>query len=283
MKKISLLAVMALTISTGVFAQNNASVNLKKGQKYIVENNISTQSNTTVQGQSMEAKVDATTTFNIEIKDLVNNNYNLNNTLTAVKLNMNQMGQETTFDSEKKEDMAGPIGGVLKDYINQPKSIIIDKSGKVIPQKTEGKTDSAVDAVNMITKQLGDFDATGYGAEMAFESLPQNIKVGTTWSNKTDDDGISKTTNYTVTAISGNLATISLTGTLTTEKKMEMQGMEMTVKSTGKFSGEEKADIKTGVVQSNTTTTDATGTVSVMGQDLATSTKVTSTTTVKAL
>jgi hypothetical protein len=283
MKKISLLAIMALTISMGVFAQNNASVNLKKGQKYVIENKSSTHSSTEVQGQSMESTIDATTTFNVEVKDVAGNNYNLTNILSAVKMNMGQMGQTIEFDSQKKEDLEGPMGSALKDYINKPKSIVIDKSGKVIPQKEDKKADSTDNAANMIAKQLGNFEESGYGAEMAFEALPANIKVGSTWSNKTDNDGIVKTTNYIVTAISGNLATISLTGTLTTDKKMEMQGMEMTVKSTGKFSGVEIADIKTGVVQSNTSTTDATGTVNAMGQEFPTSTKVTSTTTVKTL
>ncbi len=62
-----------------------------------------------------------------------------------------------------------------------------------------------------------------------------------------------------------------------------MQGMEITTKTKGKFSGEEIVDITTGIVQSNTTTADASGTVSVMGQELPTSSKVTSTTTVKMM
>jgi hypothetical protein len=64
---------------------------------------------------------------------------------------------------------------------------------------------------------------------------------------------------------------------------MQQQGMEMSTKTTGKFSGEEKVDVKTGVVQSNTTTGEASGTVSAMGQDFPTNSKVTSTTTVKSL
>ena len=157
--------------------------------------------------------------------------------------------------------------------------MVVDKSGKIIPQKTDGKTDDA----NMVAKQLGNFEATGYGTDMAFESLPQNLKVGSTWVNKTDNEGISKTTTYTVTAINGNLATIGLSGTISADTKMENQGMEITTKTTGKFSGEEKVDITSGVIQSNTSTTDATGIIGVMGQELPTSSKVTSTTTVKMM
>ena len=59
--------------------------------------------------------------------------------------------------------------------------------------------------------------------------------------------------------------------------------MEITTKTTGKFSGEEIVDITTGVIQSNTSTVDASGIIGVMGQELPTSSKITSTTTVKVM
>lgn len=280
MKKISVLVVAAMCSSMALFAQSNASLNLKKGQKYIVENKVTTKSSTEMQGQQMEANIDATTSYNIEVKDAAGNNYNLTNTITNLKMNMSQMGQEMTFDSEKKDDLAGPIGTAMKDFINQPKDIVIDKSGKVVGEKKEEKKD---EATSMMAKQLGNFEATGFGADMAFEALPQNVKVGSTWTNKTDADGISKTTNYTVKSINGKLATIGLEGTLATDTKMEMQGMEITTKTTGTFTGEEIVDITTGVVQSNNLTTDAKGIVGVMGQELPTTSKVVSATTVKMM
>lgn len=279
MKKISFIFAAAICFSTATIAQNNQSLNLKKGQKYVVENKIVTTSSTEMQGQTMEANADVTSTYSIEVKEVTGDAYNLSNTLTAIKMNMSQMGQEMSFDSDKKEDADGPIGSALKDYINKPQTVVLDKSGKVIPQKTGDSTEET----NMIVKQLGDFEATGYGANMAFESLPKNIKVGSTWSNTTDNNGIAKTTNYTVTAIEGNIATISLTGTVSSDMKMENQGMEITTKTTGKFTGEEKVDVKSGVIQSNSTTIDASGIIGVMGQELPTSSKVVSTSTIKAI
>ena len=279
MKKIILFVTAAIFISTGIFAQNISSLNLKKGQKYLVENKVSTKSSTEMQGQTMEANADVTSTYSIEVKDMVDNNYNLTNTVTTVKINMSQMGQEMNFDSEKKEDTDGPIGAALKDYIKQPKVVVVDKSGKVIPQKKDEKPNET----NVIAKQLGNFEATGYGADMTFESLPQNAKVGSTWATKKDNDGISKSTNYLIKEINGNIATVTFTGDIAADTKMENQGMEITTKTTGKFSGEEKVDIITGVIQSNTSTADASGTIGVMGQDLPTSSKVTSSTTVKVM
>ncbi|MDP4284104.1 MAG: DUF6263 family protein [Bacteroidota bacterium] len=279
MKKIILITTASLFSGTILFAQNNNALNLKKGQKYLVENKVSTKSSTKMQGQEMEANADVTSTYSIEVNDLVDNNYNLTNTVTGVKMNMSQMGQEMNFDSEKKEDIDGPIGSALKEYINQPKKVVIDKSGKLIPQQN----DDSSEETNMVAKQLGNFEATGYGADMAFESLPQDLKAGSTWTLKTDNDGISKSTTYLVKEINGNMATIELNGDMTTDTKMENQGMEITTKTTGKFSGEETVDISTGVIHSNTSTVDASGIIGVMGQELPTSSKITSTTTVTML
>ena len=284
MKKITLFITAALVSSTALFAQNSNSINLKKGQKYSVQNVVSTKSTTEMQGQSMEANVDATTFYNIEVKDVAGDNYNLTNTVTGVKMSMSQMGQEMQFDSEKKEDLDGPIGGALKEYINQPKSVVVDKSGKVVPQASPEKPDTAAaGAASMFAKQLGNFEATGYGSGITFEPLPKDVKVGSTWSKTTTNEGVTTITNYVVKSISGDVATLTTSGTLTTDTKMEMQGMEITTKTAGKFSGEELVDVKTGVVQSNTSTFDTSGTIGVMGQELPTSAKVTTTTTVKVI
>jgi Family of unknown function (DUF6263) len=281
MKKITVFISAAILTSASLFAQNN-SVNLKKGNKYSVESKVTTHSSTEMQGQTMEANIDASTSYNIEVNNVEGNNYNLTNTVSGVKMNMSQMGQQMSFDSDKPEDLDGPIGSALKPVIKKPMNVVIDKSGKIVQQKKEAD-DSSNDASALISRQLGDFEATGYGAEMAFESLPKNLKAGTTWSNKTDNNGISKTTNYTVKSIAGNLATIALDGTIASDTKMEMQGMEITTKTTGKFTGEEIVDINTGVIQSNSQNIYASGTVGVMGQQLPTTSKVTSVTTVKSI
>jgi hypothetical protein len=277
MKKLQLIFAAAICFSTTSIGQSNGSLKLSKGQKYQVENTLQTNSSTDVQGQTMESKINVTSTYNIEVKDKANNNnYNLSNTITHLLMDMTMMGNEINFDSNKPEDMNGEMGTALKDYINKPKDVVIDQTGKII---SKDETDTSAEG---IAKQLN-LAATGYGAQMAFLALPENAKVGSSWTDSSNEGGVSRTTNYTIKDISGNIATVSFNGTVTSKTTMERQGMEVTSNTTGKFSGEEKVDTKTGVVQSNTTTGDATGTVSAMGQDFPMTSKVTSTTTVKAL
>ena len=278
MKKITLFVIAASCLATATFAQSENSLHLKKGQKYVVENIISTKSSTEAQGQKMETNIDATATYHIEVNGIVSDNYNLTNTVDNVKMKMNLMGQEMNFDSDKKEDLDGPMGAPMREYIKKPTNVVVDKSGKVITQKKDTSNDVLSPA-----SQFANFEATGFGAQMAFEPLPKNLKAGTTWTSKTDEGGVAKTTNYTVKEIKGDLATLTLSGTLTGDMKMEQEGMQMSSKTSGKFTGEEVVNFKTGVVQTNTTVVDASVNVEVMGRELPTSSRVTTTTTVKAL
>ncbi len=276
MKKITILFTAAICISTAINAQTTASLQLAKGQKYLVDNKMETTSSTEMQGQTMETKANIASTYKIVVNDKTADNYNLTNTISRIVMNMSMMGNEINFDSDKKEDMSGQMGEGLKDVVNHPQNVVMDNTGKIINQPA---TDSSV---SQIAKQLN-FAASGYGAQMAFLALPKNLKPGTTWTEKTDDNGITRTTNYTIKEVNGNIATVTFTGTVATDTKMEQQGMEITTKTSGKFSGEEKVDSKSGVIQSSNTVADATGTVSAMGQDFPTSSKVSSTTTVKSL
>lgn len=279
MKKIiSLLSITAF-VSTICFAQTKNSLNLVKGQKYAVESIVHSTSTTEVPGQTIDAKVDVTTTYNIDVKDKASN-YQLSNTLSKMKMNMSMMGQEMNFDSEKPEDMSSPTGIALKDYINQPKDVEIDNMGKVISKKS---SDTTTADKGMFAKQVEAMEASGYGTTLAFQSLPKDLKVGTAWSDKSDIGGVKKSTDFIVKEINGNIATISTSGTLSTEATAEQQGMEVTTKIAGKFTGEQKVDITTGVIITDTSTAEQSGTIEAMGNEMPTSAKAITTTTVKKL
>lgn len=275
LRKISLLAIAAIFTYSASIAQTNNNLNLKKGQKYLLENKTSTFSTTEVQGQPMEVTVEATTSYHIEVSDNNDKGYTLTNTVKNVKMEMSQMGQEISFDSDKKEDLDGPIGSAMKDYINVPQKVTIGNDGKIIKD--------AAKVSDKATSPFGDFETGGFGAAMAFQAVPKDLKVGQTWKNSSNENGTVRNTTYTVKAINGNLATLSLAGDMDVNAKMEQMGMEMTTKAKGTFTGEEVVDIKTGVVQSQNMVINSDGNIEVMGQELPTSSKVTSITTIKAI
>jgi hypothetical protein len=276
MKKIQLFFAAAISFSTATIGQTKASLKLSTGKTYQVENKLETSSSTDVQGQTMESKANFTSTYKIDVKNKTGDNYNLTNTLSHINLSMSMMGQDINFDSDSTIDMKGEFGSALKNYVNQPKNLTIDNSARVI------SADSTDTSASGIAKRLN-FAQTGYGTQLTFLPLPENPKVGTSWTESTKSDGSSRTTLYTIKDISGDIATISFTATDSDQTTMEQQGMEIATKTTGNVVGEEKVDITNGVIQSSSSTGNSSGTVSAMGQDFPMKTKITSTTTVKEL
>ena len=279
---------MSATTSTKTMPaqeESKPAVNLIKGQKYVVESKVTTSSASEMQGQSMETSADVTSVYNIEVNDIKDNNYNMTNKLGAIKMNMTTMGQNINFDSDKKEDMDGQMGSSLKDYINHPNTVVMDKSGNIIlADKTDSaKKEEAQSPTQMIIKQMGDPEQMGYGAKLAFVPISKKVKAGDSWQDSTSEDGVTKVTNYVVKDVTGNTATLSISGTENRDTKMEMQGMEINTKTNGKLSGEETVDINTGVILQNNSTIDASGNISVMGQEIPTKVKATTVTTVKPM
>ncbi|MEO7961851.1 MAG: DUF6263 family protein [Ginsengibacter sp.] len=271
------------------YSQQTGNLNLKKGQKYVVENIITTVSSSEMMGQNIESKADVASSYLIEVKDFQGNNINLENMVNSLKMNMNAMGQDYSFDSDKPEDMNGDMGKNFNSFIKVPQKVIIDKSGNVVPSSLPDTSESmresqSTDPSSMIMTQMGGDPADlGYGAKMAFHPLPLKASTGTNWQDSSSENGITRVTKYILQEINGSEGKIKIQGTLVTDTKNEMQGMEILSKSTGKFEGEEIVDIKSGVVKSSNVITKAAGTVTVMGQDLPNTSTITSATTVKVL
>lgn len=270
MKKITSILFSVAFISTA-FAQTSGNINLTKGQKFSVDNKITAVTTQTLMGQSMESNAEISTKYSIEVKDIKDNNYNLTNTFTKMKAKVSAMGNDMNFDSDKKEDMAGEYASSFKDIINNPKPVVIDRSGKVVnTNKTETKTaDAQPDIMKMMLDQLlGDPEETGYGSDIAFVSTPSKIVTGYNWTDSSNKEGIQKSTTYTVKEIKGTEAVITISGILNTDVKSQMQGMNILNKSKGNLNGEEIVDITTGVIKQKTTTLESQGTISIESQKL---------------
>ena len=290
MKKITTLLSALLFFTIAGITQNSGSVILNKGQKYLIENKFTALSTQEMMGQSMESKAEVFTSNNIEVKDIKDNNYHLTNTFTKVTAVMSAMGQDITFDSDKKEDMNGEMGSSMKDIINQPKNVLVDKNGKIIYSKKDTtkldttSKESAGGMMSMMMEQLfGNPEETGFGLSEAFMIVPSNAKQGFSWSDSSSKAGIKKSTTYTIKEIKGSEAIVTISGNLNADTKTEMQGMEISSKSSGKITGEEIVDLKTGLIKLRTTTLESSGNMEAMGQEIPMTTRLTSVSTVKNL
>ncbi len=272
-------------ISAASFAQTSTGkLSLVKGQKLQIDNNIKSVINQEMMGQSIEIILDANLIHQVEVKDKKDKSYMVSSTLTKLTTNGNAMGQSMSFDSDKKEDQESETGKAMKDQLNVVKDVELNETAQVINAvKSDKKASSGGQLMDMVASVTGGNADESNGANAAFEVMPAGKKVGDSWSDSTITNEIKTYRNYTIKEIKGHDATLLLTGTQITKKKVEQQGMEINVTMEGKLSGEGIVDMVTGIVKEKTMVMDGTGSAEVMGQSIPVTTKTTTKTTVKSI
>ena len=282
MKKI--LVVFLSVISFTVFAQSTTGkIIVKKGQHFIVESSTDGVANLDMMGQSMEMKIGSTTKVTADIKDTKDNIYTITQTLTSIKSSFSGMGQEKSFDSDKKEDMSGEAGTLYKDKINIPKDVVITNEGKAIagtvtPDTSIKKDENPMGAI---------MDMMGGGqdnvATALFLVIPGGKKAGDTWQDSTTSEGAKMKRTFTLHSIANKEAAITVYTIMDINKTVQAQGMDMNAVMISKINAEILVDIISNLQKENKSTMDVTGTIDIMGQSVPITSKATSITTVKNL
>jgi hypothetical protein len=285
MKKILVVAPF-LCLAFASFAQIKTKVVLIKGQQMEIHNSVNATSSQEMMGQKMETNVDLKILNTVDVKDSTDSSYHLINIVKNLKAKLNAMGQDMNFDSDKKEDMSGNTASGIKDVINKPKDLTIDKYGnsKTISKIDTSKTDQAPDMIKLMIQQLlGDPTDASFGMADMFIPLPQMVVIGYSWTDSSKTDEMTKIVTYTVKNISPTEITLVITGTLKTDIKMQLMGEDVSNRSTGKSEGEEVIDRMSSTLKKRNVTINISGTMEAMGQEIPVTSKVISTTTVKNL
>jgi hypothetical protein len=283
-----LIFFLAVTLFTSVIsnAQNNGTkLILVKGQKLQIDNVVKSLTNMDMMGQSMEMTSDASMTHQVEVKDTKAANYTVASTITKITSSGNAMGQAYTFDSDKKEDLESEIGKAMKGELNVTHEADFNTSGNVVSEKAaataEAQKGNAM--MDMMKNLTGGGSDDGGGAGEIFQVLPKGKKPGDSWTDSTIAEGSKTYKTYTLKEIKGNDAILTLSGTQSTNKKIEQQGMEVNVTMESKLSGESTVDLTTGIVKQKSLVMDGAGNADAMGQAIPITTKITSSTIVKNL
>lgn len=234
---------MFATISS--FAQKTKII-VSKDQKFKVETTTKLNTSAEVMGQSMETTADTKTTTLIEVADVDHDEIKLKSTITQMVMNTSAMGQEMSFDSDKK-DNSGPIADMLSPRINKAKKIVIDPRGSVIKQ--EGDDAEAGGSMAMMGLQGGEATETELyvsaliGRELKAGDVIPNIVTTSKDKFNSKDSG-----SYTVTAVENGVASISYTGTQVVNATVEQMGMEMQTTSNNMVKTELQLDVNSGLV-----------------------------------
>lgn len=247
-----------------------------KGQK--LETVTTTKMKMEVMGQNMDNESSATT--NVEVKDVNADGFLFTNVIKRMTTKLSGMGQDISFDSDKKEDMDGQIGQVLKEQINVPQEIQVDKKGKVISTTAGEKKAGGMTDMMSISG-----DVTKGQPYPVLIQLPANsIKPGDTWIDSSGTMATIKTvTTYTLKSINADGALVSFTGTLARNGTIEQNGMEMQMDMTGTTKGEATYETNSGFIKTNTSTSDIKATLVIMGQNAPLTATVTASTVARKL
>jgi hypothetical protein len=167
----------SLAFLTAIITSTNAQkIVVTKGQK--LETVTTTKSSMEVMGQNVESE--NTLTNSIEVKDVNADGYVFGNTTKRMTMKGNMMGQDISFDSDKKEDMDGQIGQAVKDQIGATQEIQVDKKGKIVDLKTTGDAKAPTGGMGDMMNMAGSL-SKGQAYPILMQLPSKTLKPGDTW------------------------------------------------------------------------------------------------------
>ncbi len=246
-------AIAALSMSITMANAQKIILNLNKDQKFKVETTVDSKSVMSAMGQEIENLGESKNITTVKIINAESKSFTLSQTLTKAMAKVTAMGQEMSYDSDKKNN-EGPIADEMQKQFNKEYLIIIDGLGNVTkkPENSESSTLSP-------TSMLSGNNSTDI-AIINQSFLNNDIKIGNSWTDSTLNEGENmKTkvvTNCKVISIENEIATISIEGSNTTSGVMEIMEQQMNITTDSKITGAIKVNIKTGIlIESNSTST----------------------------
>lgn len=263
------LFVLAILFSFKGYSQ--VKLVLNTGQKIEVVTDLSTTSVASVMGQDIESSAATNTTEVFEIKNAGAKQTDLVATVTHLTADINAMGQNTKYDSDKK-DNTDPGAGEMGEMVNKPKNITIDPNGKILKEDKSVTSGAAQFAGSALS-------STPFLRE---SFVGKNLKNGDSWmdSTTTSSDKLNTTTvgTYTVKSMDNNIATISFAGTTKLSGTMEQMGQEMEMTSTSTVSAETKLDVTTGIIIESVANSEGTMNIEAAGMSIPVTVKTKTTT-----
>jgi hypothetical protein len=275
----ALALLTAFVANIGTTKAQKLALQLEKDSKFKIEKKSDAKIITSAMGQEMENSSVTTSFTKVNVENVASNVFSVSQTLTKLVLNASAMGQEMSYDSDKKDNDA-QLGEVLNKVVNKEIKMTIDGTGKTTNQKTAEKESDEASALSMVGINSGSSNLEITNNAL----LNQEMKVGNKWLDSSKTKSGSLTTQnsmtYTVTAIENDIATITFEGTKLSDGTMEMMGQEMATSGTAKVTGSLKVNTKTGILIETITIEKGTKTIEAGGMSIPQTTETTTKSTV---
>ncbi len=271
MKKIVPVLLVLSTLSATA-QKFKPELHLTEGKKYIVTNSVKGSMAQEVMGQSMEIPMDATITNLLEVKKAESKSFDLSNTVTHIVFNISMMGNDTHYDSDKKEDQDSEAGKQMGDMLGKPVLFKVNSFGKTIEGSIikKGSPEKPAAGGNMFAgmMNINDSNATSQAIDLFLTDETRKIGDSFTDSSTSANGKDKKSTTYTFTAIKDGMAQFLITGNDSATNEMELQGMQTISTTATKTTGEMWVNTATGLLAKKTLNMVISGTVEVMGMSI---------------
>lgn len=261
--KTGLLA-FTLSCTTFIMAQP-ITLSVKSGQKYKVENTTKMNTSAEAMGQTMETIMNSNNTTVYEIKNVSAAALELSATITTIVVNGSTMGQEMSFDSEKK-DNSGPMADVLTPMFNKSKSYTMDNKGTIVKQDETEEAEGQAAMMGISNVNYTNTDL--FLPALVGKSLKPGDSFDDTGSLKKEKYSTRDSGTYKVTSIENGIASIVYTGIQTIVAIGEQMGMEVTTNSNNIVKSEYQVDVNTGIVLSKATVIESSVSVDIAGMTI---------------
>jgi len=264
-------------LATG--AAHAQKIAVSKGLKLEMVSNMKMTMTMEMMGQNIDNNTETSNITQIELKEVNPASYLFANTVTKMVMHTTMAGQEMNFDSDKKEDLDGPMGAGMKNVLNTPQEIVVDKQGRIMEKKGDSASGGGFsDMMNMGGLLKGQ-------PYPALATLPgHSIKTGDSWTDSTGNMATFKAvTTYTVKGITKDEVLLDFISQVAKKGTMEQQGMQIDLDMAGTVKGSSSYEAATGILKKNDSTSDIKGTMGIMGQSAPMSMAITVTTTAKKL
>jgi|GEM_PF-3499906 hypothetical protein len=259
MKK--LLVFIGFLLAIQVNAQTvKQQIGLKKGEQYSAVNKMEIVIAQELMGQVLEVFMISNTTNIVDIKDVSANKIDLTSSLARFSMEVDAMGQQINMNSDNPDQ-----AGELSKLLNVPNEYVLDNSGK-ITSVVKNTPDVENNAMGDMSGNVGEVEKVGNVFSLLASIPAAGVKVGETWSETIEDEGVTTTSTYTLKSVNNGVGTVEMEVDIKMERTLNQQGIDMFMNLTGKGKGEFTFDTNTLVVKTKNLNTSSSGTIEAMGQ-----------------
>ncbi len=272
MKKQISLSIAALFAIISINAQTlNPANRVKTALKITKTSKQNMISKTEMMGQDMTQRMDNTTAATYEIGATTEQGATAEIKITALKMEMEMMGQEMSYDSQNPEDGSPEMAEQAKSMMKNPMKLTLDPNGLITSIKGNDKLEQ------MSKKGNGNLEK----GELldVFLKLSKTVNPGDTWEDKIDTKEEKITSKFTYKTFEDGVATIEKISTVSLDQKIEQMGMTMYSKQDGTIVETYTVDPKTLLIKTKNTVSNLKGTIDAAGKTMPMTSFVTTTDT----